>query len=49
METNFQITEHQKQALEFLKNAVLRCKHEGLPKLVVVHFVKLYLGMWEEK
>jgi hypothetical protein len=44
-----QITEHQKQALEYLKLSVMRCKQEGLPKNYVVYMVKLFLGMWSDK
>ena len=49
MDTNFQITERQKQALEFLKLAINRCKQEGLPQSFVVHMVKVFLGMWSDK
>jgi len=46
---DIQITEHQKQALDFLKNAILRCKQDGLPKSYVLYMAKLFLGMWGDK
>lgn len=49
MNTDFQITERQKQALDFLKTAIDRCKQDGLPKSLVVHMVKVFLGMWGDK
>lgn len=43
MKTNLILTERQKQALEYLKNAINRCKLEKLSKNIIIQMVKSFL------